>query len=48
MHQKYRNRGPVDINHPIAGLDEANEPEKKIDVEEEKGVGEEKRVVVAP
>lgn len=36
------------INYPIAGLDEADEPEKYIDVEEEEGVGQEERVVVAP
>jgi hypothetical protein len=34
--------------YPVTRLDLTNEPEEDIDIEEEKGIGKEKRVVIAP
>lgn len=34
--------------YPVAGLEEANEPETDIDVEEEYGVGQDEGVSIAP
>lgn len=34
--------------YPIAGLEEADEPETNINVEEEEGVGQKERMFIAP
>ncbi|CAM8929050.1 unnamed protein product [Rhodiola kirilowii] len=39
---------PVRIDHPVVGLESADEPEDAIYIDEEESVGEEKRVAEAP
>lgn len=36
------------LRYPVVVLDMADEPEEYIDVEEEKGIGQKKRVVITP
>lgn len=39
---------PIQVDQPVAGLEERESPEKNVDVEEEEEVGEQNGVVVAP